>query len=285
MNGNILLNEPNYNNPKNLLHNNIKEEVLNTQSFDNRIFIDSKYKDFSKYPNPYNFIVKFNGTEPVTKSTSITIDNCLFSYDNFIKGDTQIVIHKNFKNVRHVIVNNLIMPTHLDYTLKDDNTYEKVGCQLGRKNKYLILKIKELENNRRYSNMNNLGKNSFILKIDNDSGINNQFWIPIYSYVCYFDSRLESINRLTIEICDERGRPLCTTLDGEKFDFFEEYRNLIDLAVKLNKKGTPKSCKKLELLLPKLKSLEEIINCLAPEIHLTINTLETQIDTNPNYGY
>lgn len=283
MNGTIMLSRQQYVNPNNILHNNMPENILNTQTFDNKIFIDSVLKDFSKHPEPYKFIVKFNGIQPTTEKIIVSIDDHEFSYDKFLKGDTTLVIHKEFKNVKYVNINALILPTHVDYETCQDGSYRKIGEHIGKKNKYLIMKIEELNNGRSYSNMKNLGKDSFIMKLDDISGINNEFWIPIYGNVCYFDSRLETIDRLTVEICDERGRRLCTTLDGVNHDFFRDYRKTIDYAIILKKQNTPTSRKQLCDMLNKLKSLDMIVNCIAPELHLTFNTIEPQIDTDYNF--
>ena len=37
---------------------------------------------------------------------------------------------------------------------------------------------------------------------------------------------MRTLDKLTVEICDDKGKRLCPTLDGKKHDFFEEYMTI-----------------------------------------------------------
>jgi hypothetical protein len=100
--------------------------------------------------------------------------------------------------------------------------------------------------------------------------------------VSYPDSRLRVIDRLTVEICNDKGERLCPKLDGKPHDFFAEYRRLIDKVICLQYKGKHKE---IEILKPKLDSLKTITSCLSPELHVTLCTIDTQIQTMPQYRY
>ena len=57
--GQTMLSAIDYKNPKNNLHDNIGNNVLDTQVFSNMLFIDSEYRDYIAYPNPFKYIVRW----------------------------------------------------------------------------------------------------------------------------------------------------------------------------------------------------------------------------------
>ena len=230
--GHMLMGRPDYTNKDNLLHNNVEEQILLEQIIDNRLFIDTSIRDYSKSSNPFKFVVKFNGIEAKTTDIGILIDGVdSYTYKKYIKGDTDVVMDRVFKNIKMVQINNLILPNYIDYISDSDGSYTKVGGgKLAKsKYKYLILKISELSNNRCFSNNKAFGKECFFMKMDDEICIFNYRWIPSgHGTIVYPDSNLQTINRLTVEICDDQGNVLNTTLDGEKYDFFKEYNELLD---------------------------------------------------------
>jgi hypothetical protein len=232
MMGHMLMGKPDYTNKDDILHNNVGENILLEQIIDNKLFIDTSIRDYSKSSNPFKFVVKFNGIEAKTTDIGILIDGTdSYTYKKYIKGDTDVVMDRVFKNIKMVQINNLIMPNYIDYTSNSDGSYSKVGggTLAKSKYKYLILKISELSNNRCFSNNKAFGKECFFMKMDDEICCFNHRWIPSgNATTVYPDSNLQTINRLTIEICDDKGNVLNTTLDGEKYDFFKEYNELLD---------------------------------------------------------
>jgi hypothetical protein len=286
MNGTILLSQPDYKNQQNILHNNITERVLNEQIFDNKIFIDSYYRDHLKHKDPFKFTIKFNGIEPKKQPVTITLEDEQFQYHKYSEGDTDIVIDRVFRNIKSVSVDALIMPYYLSYKTAEDGSYEPSGPKLAKsKYKYLVLKINELRNGRCYSNNPALGKESFIMVMDDDICIHNQLWVPIHKSVAYFDSQLKVVDRLNVEICDDKGEKIYPMLDGKRHDFYADYAKTIDVAINLQNNNTEGSKELLNKLMPKLKSLKNITESLSPELHLTFNTIEPQINTLPQYRY
>lgn len=288
MNGSVFIGQPDYSNPGDILHNNVAERVLLEQVLDNKLFIDTSIRDFSKSPEPFRFVVKFNGTEAKTVDESVTLNGESFSYSRYLSGDTDVVMDRIFKNIKVVAINNLILPNHIVYkTNEEDGSYETVGGKLAKTNyKYLILKIAELSNNRCFSNNKAFGKESFIMKMDDEVCHHNHRWIPVSNAsLVYPDSRLMIINRLTVEICDDKGVRLCPKLDGENHDFFGEYRRLIDKINTLQEDGSKRALKEIESLIPRLRSLKDITQYLAPELHITFGVLEPQVNTIPQYRY
>ena len=287
MNGNVILNQPDYKNQTNTLHNNIGEKVIQEQYLDNKLFIDAYFRDFSKSPDIFSFIIKFNGKEAVIENVSVYIDNETYSYPKYIEGDTNVVIDRTFKNIKSVTINTLIMPNYIEYITQEDGSYKNNNVRLIKTSyRYILLKIKELSNERCFSNNKAFGKESFMMRIDDELCYCNHRLVPISNNnVSYNDSQLKTIDRLTVEICDDRGIILCPTLDGNNHDFFEEYRKTIGKILHLQSINSQYSKAEIEKLLPKLKSLKDITEHIAPELHLTFSTLEPQINTLPQYRY
>ena len=287
MTGNTFIGLPDYRNPGDILHNNVAERVLLEQVLDNKLFIDTAIRDFSKSHEPFRFIVKFNGTEAITEDVHVEVDGETYSYTKYLSGDTDVVMDRIFKNIKIVTINNLILPNHIAYKTNDDGSYEPIGGKLAKsKYKYLILKIAELSNERCFSNNKAFGKESFIMKMDDEVCHYNHRWIPAANMnIVYPDSKLMIINRLTVEICDDKGVKLHPTLDGQKHDFFREYRKLIDKIDDLKTEGSKRSLREIQELIPKLMSLKEITHHLAPELHITFGTLDPQVNTIPQYRY
>lgn len=282
---NVLLGNPNYSNQNNTLHNNLNERIMREQLFDNKLLINSLFRDYSKHPEPFSFIVKLNGREAVIENIDVDIKGKIYRYPKYISGDTQVVLPQAFKNIKQVYINALIIPSRIEYETQDDGSYKPLDIQIAGVNKYVILKIKELQNYRNYTNNKNIGKESFVMSLDRTSGINNELWLPIYSSLSYFDSRLRNVNRLTVEVCDDKGNLLCTKLDGKNHDFNAEYRKILNDVIEIRKHHDEKEAEEMiECLIPRLDSLVEIVDCINPEIHLTFVTYEAQIDTNPNFN-
>ena len=308
MYGYNMIGTPNYDNPNNTFVNNIDKSVMKQQYFDNKIFIDTTYRNTNIDSEPFSFVVKFNGVDPSYKEISVTIDNEIFSYKSYINGDS-IVILRNFSNVRSATINALIMPINIKYTqyISDENEYyfdvltdddlspyysfrAVEGEELDKSlYKYLIMNINELSNGRSYSNNNAINSESFIMKKDN-SVSNRNIWIPVHGYVEYFDSRLKNIDRLTVKICDDTGELLRTYVDNKIFNFFNEYKKTITLAKEIISDSELEENQqydeheaRINLLKARLQSMKTIVDGIGPELHLTINTIEVQINTLPNY--
>jgi hypothetical protein len=208
MSGTIAMQHPNYANPQNLFHNNVKEKVLHEQLFENRLFIDSEIRDYVRYRNPFAFAVKFNSIAPKYNTVSVNINGEDYSYQKCIQGDGSIIFDKVLRNVKSVYINTLYMPHIAEFKTKEDGTYEKTDRRLGKAYyRYIVLKIKQLKNNHSYSNNPALGDGAFIMKIDDETCIRHHRWIPVSPYVTFSDSNPINIDKLSIEIYTDRGEP------------------------------------------------------------------------------
>lgn len=283
--GSVALGKQDYSNPGYIFHNNVGDRVITEQIYDNKLIIDSTFSDHSVNREPFKFTIKFNGYEPKTEDTTVYIDGEPFTYTKYLEGDTCVVMDRVFKNVKIVTINSLIMPHAIDYKTNPDGSYEKVRKLAKTNYKYLVLKINELTNNRTFSNNKAIGKEAFIMKMDDEVCHNNHRWIAVSSNVAYPDAKLQSITRLSVEVCNDSGRLLYPTLDGKPFDFFAEYRKLIDRVEKLQNRCSDKTEEEIQCLLPRLRSLKDITSCISPELHMTFGTFDPQINTLPQFRY
>lgn len=236
-----LIERQEYVNTGNILHNNLAENLLSENVFEYNIYIDSADRDISKYYSPFEFKVYFSEIADYPK------------------------IDQNFKNVKYINLNYIILPPtnvlfanntliadkepnpDVNYglfrgnylTFSSNNQYTFPGgtaiipsvptLNPGVKwpvqsnpittNKYLILKIKELDNLRVKStsenNTSGIDKNSFVLFYDddvNDSAGNNTgtIWKTKFGggSRVFLSSELKNINSFTICIYDQFGNKI-----------------------------------------------------------------------------
>lgn len=85
-------------------------------------------------------------------------------------------------------------------------------CSMNDRNKFLILKIKELKNGRMYSTNTATSDNTFILHVDKTTGNYHNIWITRYGTCTFPSSLLFNLERLTIEFCDNKGDRLKATI-------------------------------------------------------------------------
>jgi len=234
-----LIERQEYVNTGNILHNNLAENLLSENVFEYNIYIDSADRDISKYYSPFEFKVYFSEIADYPK------------------------IDQNFKNVKYINLNYIILPptnvlfanntlitdlvANVNYglfrgnylTFSSNNQYKypttttiipsvptlnpgvKWPIQTNpiTTNKYLILKIKELDNLRVKStsenNTSGIDKNSFVLFYDddvNDSAGNNtgSIWKTKFGggSRVFLSSELKNINSFTICIYDQFGNKI-----------------------------------------------------------------------------
>lgn len=116
-----------YKNKNNLLHNNVNEMVLTENIMEYRINIDSYDRNTELYPNPFNFIVRFNNGEVSDYGT----------------------IALSLTNVQYVKIDTIILPIYIHVRCPNDDSCR---CHKPHKkslldDRFIILEIKELDTN------------------------------------------------------------------------------------------------------------------------------------------
>lgn len=71
--------------------------------------------------------------------------------------------------------------------------------------KFIVLKIKELQNNRIFSTNTATSDNTFVLYADKNIGNSHNMWLSRQSLCSFPANSLYNLNRLTIEFCNNRG--------------------------------------------------------------------------------
>ena len=245
-----------FTNTNNLMHNNIPSNMFNETSFDNMLHIDSYDRDASGYPNPFKFTVSLGGSG-TSREKVYDRDTQTYKIVNY-SGVPSPRIQKNFINVKQVTLDKVFFPQYVVYTrslIGVDYTYTGLTT-ISSKYRYLILKIKELDNNRIYSTNDRVGDDSFVLYKDKDlGGSSTEIWLSSFCKRSFLKSALKNLDKLSVEIVDPDGNQVkIKYIDGGK-----EYDMPISELTGVNQE-------RYEFV-----------------IHMTVTTIENDIATNVNY--
>lgn len=198
----------NYNNQNNIIHNNISSSVLNETIVEYKINIDSLDRDIRLYPNPFNYIVKFNtlSSEYIGKS--------------YFPAAPGPLINKELKNVKYIRLDNIVLPQY------SNNKFSKKKDEYVLKNhllddRFVTLEIEELTDLNVYSSsesavrLNPITGNSitppkpFGLIIP-DTRLGKYYYsgVPYNANKIYNPTDLGNIKKLSIKFYDSYGVPL-----------------------------------------------------------------------------
>ena len=215
-----------YNNRAELLHNNIGPNVLDEHVIEYRIYIDSLDRDIKTYPDPFSFTVKFNAPGPSVINTEVPDNkknqsNQTKFVETRFEGTPCPHINKEFRNVKYIKLENIILPQFRKIVLKPDG---EGGFDLDQESnltndRYISLVIKELVMERYYSTSDNVSRISedgkcytpptpFALILP-DKYLGSFFTgIPYYGSKVFKSSSLGNIKQLTIQFYDSCGLPI-----------------------------------------------------------------------------
>ena len=214
-----------YVNKNNILHNNIGESVLDEHVVEYRVLIDSADRDIKYYPNSFSYTVKFNPmsassvqheeyVNPKKKEKKTKIVNTRF------EGAPNPVINKEFKNVKYVKLENIILPQFSQIKKNKCGVYEFDPSSHLVSDRFVSLVIKELDSDRVYSTFDDVSRyddekgnytppSPFAIIIpDKLLGLNFYSGTPYYGSKIYKNSLLGNIGQMTIQLCDCQGIPL-----------------------------------------------------------------------------
>jgi hypothetical protein len=191
------------------MHNNINDPIVSEIITEYTLHIDSADRDTSLYPNPYNFSVSLGGAgTQVVKSNGISTTT--------YNGVPDPKIDIQFKNLKYVKIKYLMLPRTVLYKRIDNSGVEYsvpslvndgiTGTILGNY-RYLVMKIKELDDDKLYSTNDIIKNNCFVLYRDsNYYDAINDLWIATQPVRIYYDSLLKNnLNKLTIQILTPTG--------------------------------------------------------------------------------
>lgn len=200
----------NYKNKNNLLHNNIKDSVLDEHVVEYKVHIDSIDRDIAAYTDPFHYTVQFNPSS--NRSQNVKQPGGTY-VKQYFKPLAKPHINKEFRNVKYIKIDNVCLPRY-KIIKKDDgaDTYSQFQTDSDESNLYddrfIELRIKELIDNKNFAT-NSHTQDSFGLVFP-DKLVSSNYFIgaPFYMSRTYNTSQLGDLNRLTIDFYDSYGEPI-----------------------------------------------------------------------------
>lgn len=216
--GQIMLNKLDFRNQGNVLHDNLKDDLLHENIIEYTINIDSFDRNISSYPDPFHFVCTFGAIAGGMIQREEYID-----YSHKEKG-TQIIsekmpgtsmpyIRRKFSNVKYIKLECASLPLYSNIVY-DAGTLSWIfdTSSTLTKDRFVVLKIKELDSHKVHSTGPVTDGYGFILVPDTIPTGSNYFTaVPpnITSKIFIFkDSHLGNLERLTIDFTDSFGTPL-----------------------------------------------------------------------------
>jgi hypothetical protein len=271
-NNSPLIEMPNFRNNNNVLHNNLKTNLLNEFPKEYYIYIESRDRNTNYYPSPFQFNVHFgesSGKKVIKKVIKRNTDNQ--QYEDYVTeyyGDYKgPVIPRRFRNVKFVRLEYVILPKTLALVQDPSGVYSfsTSSDHLLINNKYLVVKIKELSSGNILSTNNQVSDDCFIIYPDKTLG-NNNVWITNYGLRTWNNSALGSVEKFSISISDCYGELL--------YLYNESSGTPVDLSILKSNEESPAKT-----------SLEEIMILADTTINMTICAFENELNTNTKFEY
>lgn len=201
-----------YKNQNNIIHNNLADNLMNENITEYRVMIDSVDRNIKAYPDPLSFIVKFG----VLSGGSV---NKNFNNDEsaFFEGPPQPYINKDFKNVKYVKLDTIVLPQRINLE-KDNDTY---SCKNRiADDRFVSLNIESLEHTTMFATADNSLRTNpdtgrmmttqrpFAVIIPDKLCQNHYLGIPYYGEKIFKSSNLGNITNMNIKFTDSLGFPL-----------------------------------------------------------------------------
>lgn len=197
----------------NLIHNNVNNNLLSEMVSEYTIHIDGKDRNTTSYPNPFSFSVSLGGPAPRYERVIDPSTNAIVQ--NQIAGVSNPRIDMNFKNVKYVKLKYILLPRNIKYDVSLDGSGNKTYTNATTKPtilsnyRYLLLKVKEIANDKLYSTNDTLKNDCFIIYRDsNYSEASNDLWFATQPVKIYYDNGLKNLSKLTIQILTPSGEEL-----------------------------------------------------------------------------
>ena len=241
----------------NTLYDNMNANLLSETLTEYRLNIDSFDRNVEIYPDPFKYVLSF---APVLNSTNPLLDDyvldeqealiystepsLLVSYNDKLKRSYNPFITREFKNVKFIRIDNLVMPRFHTLVINDEwkhcprcksafikDDFERLSdvvlssqryipdveaCGVLFTDRFIMLKIEELNDGRNLAT-NTINSQAFTIFPDKYQGI--MYWRgnPYYAMRTWYDSALGNINRLSFEFYNSWGVPI--TLNTKAIDY------------------------------------------------------------------
>lgn len=191
-----------------MIHNNVNNNVLSEIVTEYTIHADSKDRDTSIYPNPYSFSISLGGIASYNSNRIKVKDgngNWIYT-SGTVTGVPNPRVDMNFKNVKYIKLKYLMLPRNLFYDVTTDVSDNKVYSIASTKStilsnyRYLILKIKEIVNDKLYSTSDTRNDCFIIYRDSNYHDAINDLWFATQPVKIFYDNGLKNLSKITIQI-------------------------------------------------------------------------------------
>ena len=251
----------------NTLYDNMNSNLLSETLTEYRLNIDSYDRNIEIYPDPFKYVLSFapvlNSTNPLTDDYVLDEQEALIysaepsllmSYNDKLKRSNNPFITREFKNVKFIRIDNLVMPRFHTLVINNEWRYCKKekscfirddferlsdivlssqryipdieACGILFTDRFIMLKIEELNDGRNLAT-NTINSQAFTIFPDRYQGI--MYWRgnPYYAMRTWYDSALGNINRLSFEFYNSWGVPI--TLNTSSIDYETKFIKSIPL--------------------------------------------------------
>jgi hypothetical protein len=252
-----ILQNQDFNYKHNTLYDNLNPNLLSESISEYRLNIDSYDRNIEIYPDPFDYKVSFG---PVLNSTNPLIDDyvlnqqealiystnptLLVSYNEKLKRSYDPCITRDFKNVKFIRIDNLIMPRFHTLVINNDWNYCKKcktefikddferlsdiilsgqryipdveACGVLFTDRFIMLRIDELNNCHNLAT-NTINSQAFTIFPDKYQGI--MYWRgnPYYAMRSWSDDSLGNMSRLSFKFYNSWGVQI--TLNTKNIDY------------------------------------------------------------------
>ena len=199
-----LIEQIDYKNNGQLLHNNIGEKILNDYIVEYKIHVSSADRDTAQFPSPFNMKVVF-GNELRSPFIYRKFKNIKYINIDSVVLPRTISIDTTFINLGTGVYD--IYPTGTSYTTNGNTSHvASNNMTILANRRYLILKIIEMGTEQNIGTSIWYDKDTIVLTSDYTSGFDNVVWKPLHnSRVVFPSSNLQQISDLTLALYDENG--------------------------------------------------------------------------------
>ncbi len=188
-----------------VIHNNINENIVSEIVTEYTVHVDSIDRDINIFPNPYKFTLSLGGVATQTG----------------VNGVPDPRIDVGFRNVKYVKLKYLMLPRHIKFDRTVDMGGNKSYAHAVTKStilsnyRYLLMRIKEISNDKLYSTNDTIKNDCFIIYRDsNYLDAINDLWFATQPTKIFYDNGLKNLSRMTIEILTPQGEELRILYDG-----------------------------------------------------------------------
>lgn len=217
-----MIEQMDYKNYNNTIHNNIGQNVLDEHIVEYKINIDSLDRDIQTYPNPFSFKVQFDALSNGAVRTESRRNGKYEHVNEFFVGAPGPKINKRFRNVKYIKLDSIVLPQYSKTMINENCEMVFDPDSYLVDDRFVILSIDELDDSRRIYSTGDSG-----FRVDPDTGkltnlpkifglifpdtkLGNVYYTgtPYNSNKVYNSSDLGNINKLTIKLYDSCGKLL-----------------------------------------------------------------------------